>query len=1544
MKIRLIFIQICMIFTVLINAQEKDSWWQTDGSLKVDGSQYVFRSPIFESKENIKVSEMVLVNLNTYRGEDQADGIDYGIYSKNLSTSNNKTSKLSVYHRKKIDNQSNPNTAPLFGFDFTGSNYLIYGCETELNQTAAFKNQEESWNAYGYYAHGWSFSKTQIKSTDYKHLWNRPKSASWWDTIRDVTIGAIIVIIVVVISIVTMGGADVLFSLISALTAGISALTLAKVLIGLAVTSFFALSYMYTSLESYSALDESEKSKPLIPQKEFETNMELLIPKKFSNPSNDAQRNWNETVNKYLKHSLDCQEFPGKKCYKAPLKEVVVELDINDAHVKFVNIPGAIHKDLTPYQLFKNYQYVVDKTGTITAGVVKNVDYKSTADFFDSKTQILPRKIVHSSKKTTLRVSLQNFEGISTYYMISKDVPKDNKLLYRDLGVYGRKGGVEYRLYRFQVNSDHAEPVSFATGPKGPFLAGDNITIDEIQLDMTVVLSVNGATLQTINYPQDASNIPTLNLTMGDDLKFEVSGSVESTIVKPEIYGLPKVWEAPFAGDMYFHCDPNFGPNSINPFIGLDSRVHTLMLRPFPDDFKIFENGWSISDASSSKSVSSIFEWTYTAQREMDPQVRNYKTGYYKWQKKHKKKDGKFISQRQNQKEGLNMKFLSHWKDWDSEDATFFGDFSGVANYMMGFDDDELAYFNHRYKETGSEHPIPVDPVNGGVAKLETLQWKQLLEGEAEYDLQTGYPTEGHPLNIMVNAFRKHQYAKYLASSSSNNDSSIDYKPYHGYEIQDIGTDQNHPSGTGAGNLKHPGLVTIKYGNIEVKVKLKVDSPIIQNKNKGFYSSLVGVDAPSNGENNIKYYLAGVEGKSAEEQKKYKINYKWMNRLGTISSTSVSMYDIIQEKNNSGFSWISWKLKAFYSNFSFSVPTQFDLARPAYSWVTATYQRNPSAKPVIVAGKELNQIFLMFCGVKTLNDQKFPEGKGHGGYIWLEDFRNQSQAEYTESRNFGVGVTKYAKKYMKEYVFKKGDKVVFTTFDGDPHRLDNDEEEWYLSNRSMSKRVKGNLLYNSQEPSKSFLKYYIGPTGNQNLTEITSGRSGKELNYTFDTAGIYDLRVAYRNSSDLYLRIKVVEDYDGLDISAWGNGNEHPAQTSIEGGLVERDLTSDEKKFLGLNANETRFKAYEVRDVLTNYLFKDGLRSYALSSLGSKLANRWSKYNDYSDHYNWYFLRGGHTPLNLVNGKIQLSVGTKNQKEIYLNDKVNTFLAKDPNPWMWKDWANHYSSVWKGKLKVGALDGLPPYVPNNTVKRLNQLSDLDTNFGTYIDNEIFADNKYPDRKRAPWQYVIPLASTTIYHGFRQRTNPSCIYDMRKVFDRQKGAFSGNPLPLSLSPHDIQAPEISDEDKNKQDFYYNLKYNRILISPPIVGKVRAYNLLEKDKSNKLSRFVSERTFGYKPPGRYSKSVTNKLSGQLNLYPNESSGIVFLALDEEWTYPSLEVRVYDFNTSQEVYSNTFQISKDQKDPIRLDLSHLKTGYYVLKGVYGANTFTKKIIIKK
>jgi len=265
-KTKLIII-LCLMISALSTAQEQKeqkSWWQADGSLKIENAEYTFQSPIIAPKESIKESEMLLLNINTYNGEDQPD-IDYGIYSKDLAS--DEFTELRVYHRGAVDG-SNISTAPLFGFDFTEDNYLIYGAKTNPDNISTFTDQEESWDAFGYYAHGYSFSQTEIKSTDYKHLWNRPKGASWWYTLIELSGALILIVLVVAISVVTLGGADALIAGIVGIgtSLGLSVPFFQLLAGGLATTLFLSLSLNTTLALEHGLLDSSTREGALLPQ------------------------------------------------------------------------------------------------------------------------------------------------------------------------------------------------------------------------------------------------------------------------------------------------------------------------------------------------------------------------------------------------------------------------------------------------------------------------------------------------------------------------------------------------------------------------------------------------------------------------------------------------------------------------------------------------------------------------------------------------------------------------------------------------------------------------------------------------------------------------------------------------------------------------------------------------------------------------------------------------------------------------------------------------------------------------------------------------------------------------------------------------------------------------------------------------------------------------------------------------------------------------------------------------------------------------------
>ncbi len=165
---------------------------------------------------------------------------------------------------------------------------------------------------------------------------------------------------------------------------------------------------------------------------------------------------------------------------------------------------------------------------------------------------------------------------------------------------------------------------------------------------------------------------------------------------------------------------------------------------------------------------------------------------------------------------------------------------------------------------------------------------------------------------------------------------------------------------------------------------------------------------------------------------------------------------------------------------------------------------------------------------------------------------------------------------------------------------------------------------------------------------------------------------------------------------------------------------------------------------------------------------------------------------------------------------INFVNHYDFTTWFWDNWALHYSSNWRDKNP----DGLPNYVPNNAVTRVNDL-ELDI-FSDYIKAHLFTPTPV-----ANWQSVVPLVSYTDYQGNRLRTNPSCIYDIHAVWDNQTGAFSGKPK-IPSDPAAIQAPDISDDDKDRQELYHDLKSNRkfLLTKATQTSYLAVYNVAPK----------------------------------------------------------------------------------------------------------------------
>lgn len=848
---------------------------------------------------------------------------------------------------------------------------------------------------------------------------------------------------------------------------------------------------------------------------------------------------------------------------------------------------------------------------------------------------------------------------------------------------------------------------------------------------LTVTVKVNGEARQT--YTAGIINLEIIDLTLGDSVTYDITYPGSHA---PEINGMPGVWIARFAGDLMYYCSPSVKPNEFSPWIGYDSRVHTLQLRNFDGDttFRVRVPDWSRNQANA------LWSWSYFAERRMDVTKSQY-IASHTWPKYKTLNNGS--KQRNNQREGLNVQFLQYWQNGENSD---FREYTGDAQFMMGFDDDELLYLNSQYHDAISHPPGP----GGGIVKLDSLPSRGMPEGfDQIYDVATGYPAQGFPLNMIISAYRKNR--EWLVKENSNF-----FEKYDGYEIQDIGTDENHPDGIGKGNNTAPGIVTIRAGNQLVFIRLSVKAPLTEDK--GHYGIVEGNRWPAYYETEIPYTLTGLLHLSFEELDKFSLEYQGSDALGNLRTQTKYIKDLSNiEKNR-------------ISNTG-ECTLYFDNNSPTYSAITVYYQRTPSSKRVIVGGKELKPIFLLFIGEKNL------EGKGLGAKIWLNDFRDERTDEYNVPRQFG-NKTRYTKQFVRTYTFPLNTTTTFETWDGDPHLFYDPGTEWFLSSRTLAKRIPDNYLDGTNfYVNEPYLKYYIDGV------EQVAGRSGKDFTYTWTTAGIHSLKVEYRVAGNLTTyehQIKII-DYPQT------SPNNRPLGTIS----IRRGLTPQEGRWLGIT-NLSNYFVFEVKDVYSNFQYKDGPRANA------PYVNRWAELNDYASNYNW-----------------------NRMADQTVRNFLNRYSFLD---WFWFNWALHYSSNWRDNLP----NGLPPYVGDSQVTRV-----VDTQLDNFAPK---LQDLFNTLDQAKWQYTVPLVSFTDFQGYRMRTNPSCLYDLNTVWANDYGAFTGDVI-LPDDPNQIQAPDITDEQKELQEFYYDLKSGRkTIVMRPIIPV--PMNLTVHNNAAGGSTFIAE----------------------------------------------------------------------------------------------------------
>ncbi len=898
----------------------------------------------------------------------------------------------------------------------------------------------------------------------------------------------------------------------------------------------------------------------------------------------------------------------------------------------------------------------------------------------------------------------------------------------------------------------------------------------DVPAEATVEVYVNNDTKPRAIFTKLNVDAKVLDLRLGDRIKVLVKEKDGASYLKsnnPSIVGVASTWIARFSNDLQYYLSPSITPGEYKPWIGFDTRVHFLMMRRYPKNWKLKEDDWVAENGGKS------FSWT--AQTITDISLSEKYTPEYKWPKYNEAKD----KQRHSQKEGLNMEILNSWK----ANTTDFISYNGTK-YQLGGDPDELTYLQ---SQTHVVESTPEKPV----LRVKHEEWKNVpaMEGLPEFNGLRGYPSKGFPVNDMVTAYRQQKNAL-------NGFGKVDY--YRGVEIMDKGTNNANPDGNGTGAVKGPGMIIIDVNGEEIKFRVEVKAPLTNIAAKGFYGSIKGTKWPSSYENNVPYTLTGLNGLKAADYGKYALVYSRQDEQGDV-------IDSVMKLNANGFNAAKGEFTAIIKNTGIA----------PYASVTAYYYPDPVKRPgdsVMIGGKELKLINLRFCGItgkmkySTYYEKDFAddiqEGTGFGMAIFAEDFRTKKYGRFVEASSRSDGRTLYRSRYNRTYVVEVGGTYGFQSYDADPHNFPNkllkdgtNETEWYLSAKSEANKVtygaldgsspETNMPDNDPFLKKRYLQYYLTPSsqneatsssiGNQ-LRPVTENCSLNEMKYKFNTPGEYDLEVRYRGATKVRHKIIVVE-YNNNSYWQLGKNNEAVGKVKF------RPLSENEKRWLSLtNEQADKLIVSEVADIYSGYKYLIGARSNnGQYPNGNKYEdNRWAFFKDYNDQYRWW----------------QRDPSTDESKELVHAESswVSNFLYryKDELYKQWfptTPWTLHFSSTWK--------EG-PPYVANKFVTKLEGESELTNPAVMNVLDPIFNA-----KTTSNWQHLMPFISFTDFHGYRMRYNPKAFFNLQAIFDTKHGAFSGNPY-LSELPEN-SAPDISDEFKDLQEFYYNLDNNRILIT-------------------------------------------------------------------------------------------------------------------------------------
>ncbi len=956
----------------------------------------------------------------------------------------------------------------------------------------------------------------------------------------------------------------------------------------------------------------------------------------------------------------------------------------------------------------------------------------------------------------------------------------------------------------------------------GPYYVDEQPVVVELEIQNARVYSINFSGLKE-NVPFEiitGSINQTHNVTVGDVIPLQITLPTGSA--PPEIHGLPKTWIARFAGDLRYFVHENHQPGTLTPWIGFDSQVHWLNLRNYVQEPGRQNNytNWTTTDNGNGTTTYSL-NYTVPVPMGNSTAPQAYKWDKFSKQKTQQKETGKLHGdawiQRANQKEGLNMQLLHYWNNdndpWSNESD--YTAYDGIK-YMMGFDDDEILYIHDPYYDGYSNH----GGVNGSYAILqEPMRWQIVpkMEGESVDDC----------VNAMVSAYYQYNDAGQSAE---------------GHEIQDLGTDEQNPQGTGNW-ITEPGLVKLYGHDTSETLFINATTPF------GRFYAFDGPSVPGGGALTT-YTLTGMTGQEIyntylSQGYKLTVEYETQDGDGSLirNCSEANGWSAQYTSNDFSSNYSSLCTHQVYSsdntdsntagvnpfltastnteNLSFTFTTY----PGAYCSVTL-YVENTSAhgEKVALAGMAVTPVILAF-----MEDQNLVNGTGEGGYFFVEQQRRvQTLAHNTTNPHNVSRGNRYVSPFVRTYTFFQNESSNWKVWDSDPHKFGGSQTspdtDWYQSNKKLAHRV-----FDEEIDSENLVTYYFDPIttydANQNgyldqnelQNQICSARECA-LDYSNYPPGEYQLTALYRGVEPIRHKVVIKE-----------------TETGQLAGVKSYDLSDYDKALVNLIApTDNQLNIYEdyvvleVHDLYSRFMYHlgqrnnyennlSGLTEYNVTTSSEKFSkvNRWGPHLDFEGRFIWEWrtdtdegtLHSAGLPGNaffdvassttLWNLSVPNQIAGQSDVDSDYAGPINSFPGL---------WGNHFSSLWKTEGPSGVAG--PSYMPTSN------LSHDVNDFSTHIDNyfTLFPSHGQTSSWNYYWQYRATLNSWADSYGYRMRYNPSHIYDITRVFNDDHGAFSGNTPSVQYDDGSSKRrqPYPSDNWMNLEQWFYDLIFGRKVI--------------------------------------------------------------------------------------------------------------------------------------